>query len=45
MQSDPVLIEGSDDSDYDDAENWLPDPVDADPGGAEWLVDMCFDVL
>lgn len=32
MLSDPVLIEESDESDYEDAENWVPDPVDADPG-------------
>eukprot|EP00118_Oscarella_pearsei_P017982 m.181468 g.181468 ORF g.181468 m.181468 type:complete len:128 (+) comp39272_c0_seq24:102-485(+) len=31
MQNEPVLIEESDGSDYEDAENWMPDPVDADP--------------
>ncbi|XP_062517010.1 anaphase-promoting complex subunit 2-like [Corticium candelabrum] len=31
LHSDPRLIEESDASDYEDAENWVPDPVDADP--------------
>ncbi|XP_065836636.1 anaphase-promoting complex subunit 2-like [Oscarella lobularis] len=31
MQNEPVLIEESDGSDYEDAENWMPDPIDADP--------------
>jgi anaphase-promoting complex subunit 2 len=31
LHSCPMPIEESDDSDYDDAENWVPDPVDADP--------------